>query len=227
MTYLQLLAKLCKKIGYPEPSSVQDNDRDVALAAQWISDAWLEVQDECPRFDFMTVDSDLNILIDKSDYTKTELSLPTLRSWEEDKMYLFDGTEYVRELEVVTYAVMKDLQYKTPLTDEPQYFTQPHGTSAIKLYPTPKQAYTIKSTRVDNPVVLTDDTDVPSCPDYFHDIIYYKALEFYSIEDNSPEDNQHGLSQYEKFLNRLDRQHCPQPDIESRSEVKCPSYGVF
>ncbi len=221
MNTLQLVRKLCLNTGRDQPSTIEGVlDEDTELVLSWIVDSWIEIQDMCSRFTFMVQNKEINILQDKGSYTSADLGITDLSDWILDEMFLFDGTTYIKVLDAKHEDFIRNANYTKPLTGIPSYFSAGYDGSALELYPTPQQAYTLKTRYRNLPVVLANDTDTPAIPANLHNIIYYYALINYAVSDASPEQHQHGESRFSELFNRLDRDFCPQPFIGAKGNVR-------
>lgn len=225
MNYLTLVKKVCRRIGYLEPTTLASGlDPDQTLVAEWVADAWIDIQLMCQRWSFMVENATVTVLIGKALYTVTELTLSTLDEWIPEKMYLMDDITglFIKKLEKVTEQEMTDMHNIKPETAEPIYFCDPVA-GGLCLYPTPDKQYSIKTSYKTISVTLENDTDEPACATQFHNIVYHQAMMNYAVSDNSPEDFQWGDAKYEQYMNRLDLKYCPQISLTSR-DITEPCY---
>jgi hypothetical protein len=111
------------------------------------------------------------------------------------------------------YSEIEKLHRDAPKTGQPEYFCKTLD-GGFAVYPTTDKQYTIKGRYKMQAVILQNDADTPQCDEQYHLVIFHKALEMYSVSDNSPEDFQYGRSQYDLFMNRLELAACPQISID-------------
>ncbi|MCK4871058.1 MAG: hypothetical protein KAS93_08115 [Gammaproteobacteria bacterium] len=223
MNYLSLVKKVCRRIGYAEPTTLASGlDSDQSLVAEWVADAWVDIQLMCQRWSFMVEETTVTVLIDKDTYTVAELALPTLDEWIADTLYLMDDITglFIKKLEKKTEQEIKEMHIIEPETAEPIYFCDPVG-GGLCLYPTPDKQYSIEASFKTIAVTLENDTDEPACAAQFYPVVYHQTMMNYSVSDNSPEDFQWGDAKYEQYMNRLDLKYCPQISLTGR-EVEEP-----
>ena len=219
MNYLALAKKMCRAIGYAEPTSIALAGADQSLVLEWLADAWVHIQETEERWSFMQFSATVNALINKSTYTPVEMGLPTLREIVVGRTILTetDGTF----IKYMTWVTPAEMEYKTmtaPLIGIPEFYSTERGI--VTIYPMPDKAYKANIQYMVNPVVLTLDTDEPAAPEHFHKIILFKALHEYSVSDNSPEQFQFGSVEFEQYLNRMNRECLPQPSMSGRKTGK-------
>lgn len=215
MNYLTIANKMCRAIGYAEMPSIALANPDQQLVLEWVADAWVRIQELRTRWSFMEFPATVNILTDKNTYTPTEMGIPTIKEIVVGRTILLDTSDvFVRDMVWITPEEMEYYVTREPKTGEPEYYSTEDGITT--LYPTPDQAYKMKLRYMVNPVVLTNDTDEPACPEQFHKIILFDALREYAVSDNSPEQFQFGDDEFYRYLNRMDRQCHPQPSMNGR-----------
>ncbi|MCU7816333.1 MAG: hypothetical protein KZQ81_14300 [Candidatus Thiodiazotropha sp. (ex Rostrolucina anterorostrata)] len=219
MTYLELVQRVCKRIGYTEPVSIATADKDGVLVAEWVSDSWVDIQLSCLQYDFMIerVD-DVTLAVGKATYTKSELALPLLSHWLDINTVLYDDgtTDIIHGLTVtsqeeIDYDILYDDNANKPIL----FAFESNGN--LTVYPKPDMVYSFGGSYLVTPVVLTDDNDTPACNVEHHMTIYHLALQKYSVQDSDPELMQSSTLEFEKRINRLDMTHCPQVEMGGRS----------
>ena len=222
MNFLAMVKKVCRKVGYTEPSTLVDPDQDTLLVMEWIQDAWEEIQNFCAEWSFLKEPVTINILIDKEEYTSTELSLTDLRRWLEVNPFLYEsgGSDVIATLVLITSEEMDYLRAKDPKTGQPIYYSPLEGGGLV-LYPTPDAAYTFKTKYYQTPVILEDDTDEPACNSEHHRVIVDKVYQTkYAVDENNPEVNQQSEIDFENRINRLALAHCPQISMQKKEQLR-------
>lgn len=96
----------------------------------------------------------------------------------------------------------------------------------LVFYPAADQAYTVRLDYFVDQFALADNTSVPLLPDGFHDMLVWKALQYYGFHNGDPEALQRGQVQYGILHAQLLQKYGLLPTIENRpldEELVTPS----
>lgn len=199
----------------PDMVSVLNQTGLNRLVANWIKEAWTYVQAEHTNWGFLLSDKVSSALVaGTEEYTAAALGITDLGSWDIDSVRLHDTDTGVASQAFVQYVPWAEYRevydVGTRQTGRPAYFSVAPNSSLV-FYPLPdKGTYELTLRYFKAPVELVDSSDVPACPVQFHDIIVYKALEYYGVHDDAPEVVFDARNKYSYWLGRLGSHQLPQ-----------------
>lgn len=174
---------MSRSMGIQEMASVKNRYGDEKRVVDWVKEAWLEIQalrsgaQEYSQWNFLWARKQFNLSADEDEYAVT--SAP-VSHWDMDGFSIFpvgDESSEVR-LSAVLYSDHQSSDLGVPTTGKPsKVIILPNGNLIFK--PTPDIAYSVQGAFWKRPIELTENTDVPACPEHHHRIIIDKALSYY------------------------------------------------
>lgn len=222
MNKLQLFQKLHRECGVSgaTPTSTTSVTGELARLLMWLEDAWTEIQERRPNWDWMTRSFSFQTEANKYEYTALEI-VPdgTLCNWRRGDDSL---RSHLTSAGVGTQAFMGEYPYRD-FRDYYLFGTRPSSQSqplhfavspanSLLLGPNPNDIYTITGEYYCNPTELTSDASVPEMPDRFHKLIVYRAMQDYGYYEAAPEVLERGLRRYNAMMFSLESDQLP--DIE-------------
>lgn len=214
MNFLQLCKKTAQEsgtiAGLPSFTTTANATGRIAKLVGWVSDAWLNIQNE--RNDWLfrndTFSHALNIGV--SEYTPASFNL-SLSQWLPDTcsrqtMSLYDPAigqadeGGICQIPWDRYRAMYDRGVTAP--NRPQYWAvKPNGNLLVG--PAPDKAYVLRGEYRTTAQILAADTDTPNIPEEYHGVIVGEALRLMADSDESWEGLMPRASKYERLRNPL------------------------
>ena len=218
-TYLQLFQdahRECRLAG-TAPLSVTGNTGVLNRIANWISDAYIEIQNRTDwrwlrhTFTLPLVASDGTYTYSDCTDVETSSAISRFKHWwlhdKEDppKCYLTStgvGGEYW-----ITYHPFE--HFKTVYRRNIQSESNPAVCSVdhldrIVIGPIPNNAYTFTGDYQLSAQILSSDSDTPEMPSQFHMLIVYLAMQKYGYIEGAPEVLMEGQKEGNKLMRQLE-----------------------
>lgn len=220
-TFLQLAQKLRQETtdSGTGPSAVTSQTGELARLAQWIADAWTELQEDRDDWLFARKSFTVNTVAADGAYvygdcTDTVSAVPITRfsRWYQRsfKAYLSaDGVgaeypliwlEWERFRRIYRYGTQTDGQ-PTHVSVDP--------TQAFVLGPKPSAVYVVSGDYQIGPQILAADGDTPEMPSRFHKLIVYEAMLKYGGHRVAPEAMLRATSEGLSLRSGLERDQLP------------------
>lgn len=218
MNFLQIAQRLRQEAGASDgrPTAVASQTGELKRQVDWVIDAWTDLQNLHPNWDWMRASASVAGAIGDNTHTPTDFGIAaTFGSWITDSFRLYTtaiGRADEQFLPFLDYPRWRDYydfgNFATQQT-RPQEFTINPADHAIKLGPTPDLAYTVTAEYYKTPTILAADSDTPALPSRFHMIIVWYALTFYGSFESAPESYSRAKRQYDRMLVRLEIDQLP------------------
>lgn len=210
LTFLQMVQRLRQESATSGASPVTTLNQigDVKRLVDWISTAWMDIQNEKPDWFFMRQPISFNTTAGKSSYSSIETNIASFSNYKLDSFRQFRvslGYGSEQRLNFLPYDTFRDMyQYANMrLTSQmPVVFTVDFSKNFI-LGPIPDDVYTINGEGYALPTELTKDDDRPTMPSQYHMAIVWRALMYYAQYESAPEAYSHGQNEYNRLMNRL------------------------
>lgn len=214
MNRLQLAQRLRQECGVSGtgPATTINQVGEMKRLVDWIDQAWLEIQEKRPNWNWMTESFSFNTTASQYEYTATEAGISaTFANWRSGDDSL---RSYLASAGVGSEVHMYEMGYRqfrdfylfssrTYSLGQPINFAvSPKKT--LLLGPNPALVYTIRGEYYTLPVAMASDTDSPSMPDRFHMLIVYKAMIYYGMFEAAPEVVQRGTDGFNAMIKRLE-----------------------
>lgn len=190
-TYLELCNKAAKESGLfsgtTPISAVTGQTGNAADMVRWVSDSWKNVQLLHRGWKFRRIDiSDKSLIVDTAYYAKTAFALTDVAEFiggtapnDRDAFTLYDSSIGVSDEAPVYWIEWGTFKRRyrrgSQTSNRPVHYSiAPDG----KLWfgPAPDKAYTMNGEYIRDAQILTDNADIPICPEDHHDIIVWGAV---------------------------------------------------
>lgn len=210
MNFLQLVQRLRQESftsGSP-PATVVGQTGDMRRLVDWISSAWMDIQNEKPDWFFMRQPIQFNTVAGQFSYTAAQAGIASFANYKIDsfRQYnLANGFGSEQRLNFLPYDTWRDLyQYASMRTTSqmPVVFSIDPYKNFV-LGPIPNDVYVVNGEGYAMPTELVLDTDRPVMPSQYHMAIVWKALQYYATAEAAPEQLGRGEREYDRLMNRL------------------------
>jgi hypothetical protein len=223
-TYLQICQAVARECGIargadvsPVPTSVVGQNGELNRVVNWVTDAYLEIQNSQDwrflrkKFTLDTVDGTDAYTF--SDCIDVDLAVPITRfksfrlNDRRNPPKIFLKSTGVGSEVFLSFTSWNNFEYlyKTGSLQEQTAFPF-HVTidpkDQIFLGVTPDNIYVMTGDYHKSAQILTLDADVPEMPAAYHDLIKYRAMEWYALFESAPEI----LSRAERGIRRVTHQ---------------------
>lgn len=210
-TYLQLCNALIKKVGITGTmSTVVSQTGEMGRVTAWVDDAYLNIQLTETRWNWMRATLSFTTVASQSAYTAaTAAGLTDFANWKMDSFRRYVTSTGVRSeqfLDPITYDNWRDTylfgSMRSTTGDPTDIAEGPDMSLNLGLIPD-STGYTVVGEYYKSPTSLTADSDTPTLPARYHQMIVYRAMMMYGAYESAPEVYQEGAALYEPMLRRL------------------------
>ncbi len=211
MTYLELVRRLAAEVGATGTiQTVVGAVGETARLANWINQAWLELQLSKDSWSWRAIEFEVPITAG-TNVVDLKATFPRFQR-------LLDSELYVRIGDVwssLAFVPFKDWQDSvrtsaTVTSGTPLVYTVLPSTY-IELWPVSDRDTRLRGVYVTTPQTLVADADVPELPAEYHTILVYKAMILYAGYEAATEILSIALQGYNRMLSLL--QNAELPDI--------------
>ena len=214
MTYLQLANRLIQKAGISGGalSTCQGQTGEPGRVVSWIDEAWVDIQEIHPNWDWMRRDVTFNTTASKSSYTPTECGVSDLGTWDLDtfRTYITSvGVASETFLGKIAYGHFRDTyQYGNMrnVVGRPIAITSNPKDLSLILGLTPDNTYTVVGQYYQEPQHLSADSDTPAFPSKYHMLVVYRAMMYYGSYEAASEVYQEGKTNYDALVRKLNNE---------------------
>lgn len=222
MNYLQLVQRLSREAGVSGPSAgiatVSNTSGEAQRLCDWVSQAWVEIQEEHEEWDWMRKSVTFNTVLNQQNYVPSgaEANLTDFARWKTNtfRAYITSvgiGSEmFVMPMNYEEFRDYYQFGARRYTYGRPISITVNPGDKALMLGPAPDQQYTMIGEYFKTVQNLSLDADIPDMPDRFHMAIVYRAMIHYGMFEAAPEAVQRGENLYNEMLLRLEADQLPQ-----------------
>jgi len=215
MNYLELTKKLRQECGIPGigPVSVVDQRGEAKRLADYINDAWLEIQGLHDHWNFMREQFSLPTTAGVGDYAPSVGGLDDFRQWHKETLRCqradagVGDEQWLVEWDYQTFRNTYRFAQQTP--GRPVVFAVKPKGDELMLGSIPDAVYTITGEYQRVPTLLEGDDDVPDIPTHLHLVIVYKAMEFYGLFESAGEVLARSDRGYKRLMAALEREELP------------------
>ena len=210
MNFLELAKKLRQEAGLSGtgPSAVSGQSGMDKKCVDWIKDAWYEIQTLHETWKWMWNDDGLVTgVAAQRKYDLVGLGFEVKNPVKESFRCRISGQSGTDMW--MTWYEYEDFRqtflYGQQQTGMPNSVTiDPSGQMQVDPVPDSAATYEIRFEYYENPTALSANTDTPSLPTKFHDIIWYRGLMKYASHDGAPEVYNDAKVNYEMWERRLE-----------------------
>lgn len=214
MNKLQLVQRLAQECGVARASNVPattvNQTGELKRLVTWIDNAWLEIQDKRPNWNWMIGSFDFLTVAGDYEYTPADAGVgDTFANWKTDsfRSWLASGGVGTEQyLSNWDYASFRDYYLfstrRTSLAQPLQFAVGP--TKNILLGSPPNDVYHIVGEYYKLPTEMTSDSDTPILPARFHMAIVYRAMLDYGMYEAAPEVVQRGQVGFDMMMKKIE-----------------------
>ena len=205
MNFLELCQRVRQECGVAGsgPTAVTSQVNVMARIVDWTRRAWIDIQSKYPFWKFLRNQETKVLVIDQREYSlKTDWGLDTVDKFDRENFYIYDvSAEDETKLTFKPYGEFRRM-FRTFSPGRPSIYTELPGGS-IAFDRIPDAAYTITFDYWMTPEKMTENDDIPSLPEHFHDVIVWKATMMFAGNETATEVFQYAKSQFDPLYARL------------------------
>lgn len=190
-----------------------------ANIVKWTNNAWRAIQTHRPTWEWMNAQFEKSLVIGQQSYTGTELAIDRLSRFIADnkmrRISLYDPTIGYADEGYLSFVNYQDFYPVYQVGGNRSQSGKPSVVSLdsagkIVVWPSPDKAYTLRGWYRKTPQVLAANTDVPECPEEFHEVVLWRALMFLGTYDEAVTQFPFWNVEYRRVLNKLEQNQLPQ-----------------
>jgi len=185
------------------PTSVDSQTGVMKKVVDRTQRAWVDIQASRPYWKFLRSQITFVLTPGVREYSiSTDLNTTTVDKWDIQSSWIYatSGADETK-LAWIDYQRYRNL-YRTFPAGRPTRIVETPGDS-IAFDKTPDQAYTITLDYWQTAEKLTANTDIPLCPEQFHDVIVWKSVMMFSGNETATELFAHAKSMYQPMYAQL------------------------
>lgn len=219
MTFLQLTQRLARECGVAGtgPSTTINQTGEAGRLVGYINSAWMDIQEQHPDWNWLRTSVTFPTVTGQAVYTPTDCGIAsTLGSWKKDSFRIFvtaDGylTEtFIGEMLYDNWRNIYQFGALRTTTTRPVFVAVAPDRS-LCFGPSPDNlGYTVVGDYYRAPSEMALDADVPALPERFQMAIVYRAMMLYGSFESAPEVYQHGMTEFNRIMRRLELDQQPQ-----------------
>lgn len=219
MTYVELTDRLRVECGVSGSTllTVQNLSGELQRLANWIADAWNEIQTSRDDWQFKRQGFSFTTIANQQSYTVNgdlarQRTATGFADWKEDSFWIYNTALGVSDQEPI--AKMDWDWFREMYIRGPQNAQRPMTYSIDPQFtlwfgPLPDTTYNITGEYWTQPFALSLDTDVPTMPNRFHMLIVYEAMKKYAGYEAASEVYQRGVTEGGKLWAQLEKDQLP------------------
>lgn len=197
-TFLQLCQKVRQECGIAGdgPSSVLNQVGSLKKIVDRTARAWVDIQTSRPYWKFLRNQLTFATVIGQRTYSVVnDLGVTTLDKFDRTNTYLYlTSTADEKQLTWMPYDQFRN-RYRTYPSGRPTTITE-QPSRVLAFEHTPDAIYTVTLDYWMTPELLSDNSDVPSIPEHFQDIIVWKAVMMFAGNETATDLYNYAKSMY-------------------------------
>jgi hypothetical protein len=225
VTYIQLIQRLWQEAGAsgtsPGPTTVTGATGETLRLANWIAEAWMEIQRKHRDWGWMRSSASFTTVAGQMQYPlgsgagTVGVTAATHGMWA-----VGTGRSYVTATGNTSEAFVDPIDYDVwrdhwnfggfRSSRARPYEVAVAPDKSLCLGPNVDSIYTVTHDYFTAPVALSADADTPSMPDRFHMAIVWRALMEYGSYENAPEAYDRGEKNFKSLMRELEADRLPQ-----------------
>lgn len=216
LSFLQLVQRLHRESGTSgtPPATTVNQSGDALRLVNWISTAWMDIQNDCTEWYFMRQPVAFNTTANKQVYSAAECGITTFGNFKKDSFRFYRVSAGVGSELMLAYMPYDDFRNVHLFGSNRLRVQLPINFSIdpsknFVLGPTPDDVYNVNGEGYALPTELTLDTDRPTMPAQYHMAIVWRALMYYGTYENAPEAYSRGETEFKRLLRRLYSDQAP------------------
>ena len=223
-TFLKLCQQVRKLGGLQGtgPISVTTVQGTEEAIVQMVIESYTEIQNRRRDWEWMERSHSFFTGVGQEEYTYQNIfgtATPDHSEYHKQSVRITDNEGTVRYLKYIDRDVLEARYLNNTDQKLPTEYTIDPSTQGLILRPIPDDVYTVDFRYQRTPEILSLDTDIPSLPAQFHDVIIYKALMKLAVYLGIPELFQSASMDYERTMGQLMRKKVPKKVLKRRPFV--------
>ena len=224
MTFLELCQRTRLECGVSGtgPATVTSQTGQLLKIVNWVTQAWLEIQNMRPNWRFMWKEFTFNTVAGTRDYAPADVSITDLDQWDTNSFLIYKtatGTSDQNPLPFLEYGKWRPA-YRNQMAerdnDRPMLFTLMPDDDSVRFEPCPDAIFTIDGDYKRTAQTFSASADTPTgFPSKFHMMIVYKAMQYYGFHESAPDVLSEGEALFDQWLMILEREQLPPMSIGS------------
>lgn len=222
-TFLELCQEVARESGTmtggaSSITTVLDQPGRAGTIVKWTANAWRAIQTMRPTWKWMTGQFEAALTIGQQGYTGANLTLDRHAAFVADnkmkRVSLYDPAigysdeGYLAAVPYQEFYPVYQVGSNRSTTGKPQVAAIADD-GRLLVWPTPDKAYMLRGWRRLTPQVLAADTDVPECPEAFHDIILWRTLLYLGQYDEAVTQFPFWNVEFRRLLSLLEQDQLP------------------
>lgn len=220
-TFLQICQDVVEECGISgagagnAPSSVLNQTGEYRRVVNWVKRSWNEVQRKKDNWKWMNQKFTFDTVSDQRAYTLTDVFGGSFRfrRWMFDTFRVYLKSAGSADEQILTWEpyplFLLHWQVGTQVSGRPDYVAEEPETHSLLLGPKPNDIWTVSGNARKSIQILAADTDVPECPEEFHDIIMYRAMMKYARYEAATEIYTDARNEYRTMMSEMARTETP------------------
>ena len=210
MSFLDLVKRLRQESGTSgaAPATTINQSGDVRNLVDWVSTAWMDIQNERADWSFMRQAVAFNTTANKGSYSAADAGIASFGNFKLDSFRQYRvAAGYASEigLSYIPWGAFRDAYLFGVARDRrqmPIHFTVDPAKNFV-IGPAPDDIFNINGEAFAMPTELRLDADRPTMPAQFHMMIVWRALVYYGYKEAAPEALTFGRGEYERLKSML------------------------
>ena len=210
MSFLDMVKRLHQESGSSGalPSSTVNQVGDVKKLVDWISTAWMDIQNDRQDWFFMREPISFYTTAAKRDYTVEEARIETFANYKLDSFRQYRlsvGFDSEMDLAFMPYDQFRNFYLRganRSMTGQPVSFTVDPAKNFL-IGPIPDDIYNVNGEGYAMPTEMLLDADRPTMPSQYHMAIVWKALQYYGTFEAAAESEARGRMAYDMLMGPL------------------------
>lgn len=214
--FLQLVKRLRQECGVSgTDNTVVNASGEWLRLCDWTAQAWTELQEENPDWDWMRKSVTFNTTANQGEYTAAQAGVADMGMWRKNSFHIYLTSAGVGSEWNLPYRDYNGFHDYYLIGSRKITYARP---SEITIAPSknlilglaPDAIYTVSGEYFKTAVILAADADIPDLPTRFHLAIVYKAMMSYGAFEAASEVYQRGEQQYKAMLNKIRYDQAPE-----------------
>jgi hypothetical protein len=213
MNFLQICQRTRSEAGIPGsgPTSVLLQTGQLLRVVQWVQEAYEEIQNLHPTWQFLQKSFNFSTVIGVAMYTPTGVSINDLGEWKENDFRIYSSVSdesYLIYEPWETFRPNYNFGSLRSQSGRPTVITSKPDDSLL-VYSIPDQVYTIDGQYYRSAHVMSNNIDEPLFSERYQMTIVWKALMLYTGALGASDVYAHAQFEYKKAANKMRNKYLP------------------
>lgn len=220
MNFLQLVKRTRQECGIAGdgPITTANQTREMKRLVDWVSQAWVDIQNDRSDWDFMWTQASFNTVDGQQVYaagTGLDINIANMKKWRDGSFSTYLAAQGPAG-EIDLGGMVPYSRFSGYYMFGAQRLTRGRPVSIavtpdrkLALGPIPDDVYTVEGEYYRRAQVLALDADVPLMDEDYHMLIVYRAMKKYGMFEVANEQILAAQEEYERLYNRLLNEYTP------------------